>query len=76
MKRWPRVVSPDLTPSISKGTTLPPKRQRIECSGRTQRRLPSPQRMDFGQGKARTTSGTISAMTSAVARPGRSMTAT
>jgi hypothetical protein len=32
--------------------------------------------MDFGQGKPLTTSGTISASTSAVGRPGRSISAT
>ncbi len=51
MKRWPRVMLPVLTPSISNGTTSPSKVQTIECSGRTQRKRPEPQRMDFGQGK-------------------------
>ena len=58
-----------------------PKVHRIECSGRTQRNASgraeaAPQRIDFGQGKARMIAGTISASTSRVARPGRSMTAT
>ncbi len=47
----------------------------MEWSGRTQRRLPSPQRMDFGQGKLRIVPATASATTSAAARPGRSITA-
>ena len=63
MNLWPRVSLPLLMPSISKGTTLPLNRQRMECRGRTQRNLPSPQRMDFGQGKLRTISGTIVATT-------------
>ncbi len=49
--------------------------QRIECSGRTQRRVPSPQRMDFGQGKPRTVASTVSATISAAGRPGWSRTA-
>ena len=52
----------------------------MPCSGRTQRRLSveteaSPQRIDLGQGKARTIAGIASASTSAVARPGFSMIA-
>ena len=35
-----------------------------------------PQRIDFGQGNVRTTSGTISPITSIAARPGFSITAT
>ena len=31
----------------------------MECSGRTQRSRPEPQRIDFGQGKLRTISGTM-----------------
>ena len=69
MNLWPRVSLPLLTPSISKGTTLPSSRHRIECSGLTQRSLPLPQRIDFGQGKPRTISGTMPATTSAVERP-------
>ena len=80
-KRWPWVMSPALMPSISNFTTSGssvsgPKVQTIECSGRTQVSSPAPQRMDFGHGKSRTTSGTISAITSAAGRPLRSMTAT
>ena len=50
----------------------------MPCSGRTQRGLSveaeaSPQRIDLGQGKARTIAGIASASTSAVARPGLSM---
>ena len=61
MKRWPWVTSPEAMPSTSKRTTSVslvsgPKTQRIECSGRTQVRLPgfaeaAPQRIDFGHGK-------------------------
>src|SRR3546814_4058092 len=52
----------------------------MPLSGRTQRRLSVvwlavPQRMDLGQGKARMMVGTISAITSVVARPGFSTTA-
>jgi hypothetical protein len=56
------VTLPETMPSTSKGTTSgssvsAPKVQRIECSGRTQRRLAPaaealPQRIDFGQGRA------------------------
>ncbi len=66
-------------PPTSKGTTSAPvsleSTQRIEWSGRTQRKAPAPQRMDFGQGKARMVSVTASAITSDAARPGRSITA-
>ena len=53
----------------------------MECSGRTQFSAPgcadcAPQRMDFGQGKLRTMSGMISAITSIAARPGFSTMAT
>jgi uncharacterized protein YqfA (UPF0365 family) len=79
--RWPRVVSPDLMPSISKRTTSGssvsgPKVQRIECKGRTQiTSEPEPQRIDFGQGNERTIAGISSAITSCVARPFFSVTA-
>ena len=57
MKRWPSVMSLALIPSTSIGTTDAPvssvRMHRIECSGRTQRRLPLPQRIDFGQGPRR-----------------------
>ena len=79
MKRWPRVTSPARMPSISKGTTSAPasslSRQITECSGRTQRRLPAPQRIDFGQGKLRITSSSTSATISAAGRPGLVMVA-
>ncbi len=85
MKRWPRVTSPEAMPSMSKRTisvslVSGPKTQRIECSGRTQERLPGfaergPQRIDFGQGKLRTIGGTTSAITSSAGRPGFSTTA-
>ena len=42
----------------------------MECSGRTQVSRPAPQRIDFGHGKARTTSGIISAITSIAGLPG------
>ena len=92
MKRWPKVTSPAAMPPTSKSTTTGssvsgPKVQRMERSGRTQRRLavPSasfpakgesdgaeraPQRIDFGQGKARIIAGTASATISSAARPG------
>ena len=73
-------------PSTSKSTTegssvSGPKVQTIDCSGRTQRRLPGfaeagPQRIDFGQGKARMTAGISSAMISSAALPGLEMCAT
>ena len=73
MKRWPSVRSEAaITPapvSISTGTTSPSSRQAMRFSGRTQRKVPAPQRMDLGQGKPRTTASTISATISAVARP-------
>jgi hypothetical protein len=79
MKRCPSVVSPAAMPSISKGTTSAPdsvvRMQRIECSGRTQRSDPAPQRIDFGQGKSRTTAGTTPATISAAGRPGFSIRA-
>ena len=54
--------------------------ERMPDNGRTQRRLSveseaAPQRIDLGHGKARTIAGTASARTSAVARPGLSITA-
>ena len=69
MKRWPRVMLPERMPSTSKGTISgssrsEPKVQTIEWSGRTQRKLPVPQRCDFGQGKVRIVVGTSSARTS------------
>ena len=86
MKRWPRVTLPLAIPPMAKGTTSGssvsgPKVARIDCSGRTQRRLPgdadsAPQRIDFGQGKAAITCGSTSASTSNVGRPRRSVTAT
>ena len=81
MKRWPYVVSPTATPSSAKRTisgssVSGPNMATIECSGRTQRSFPAPQRIDFGQGKVFTTSGTISAITSIAGRPGFSITAT
>ena len=62
-------MSPASMPSISNGTTSPSKTQRMRCSGRTQRSVPEPQVIDFGHGKPRTISSTISATISAVGRP-------
>ena len=86
MKRWPRVVLPDWMPPTAKGTmsgssVSGPKVARIVCSGRTQRRLvpatdAAPQRIDFCQGKLSMIGGRISASTSIVGRPARSITAT
>ena len=47
----------------------------MECKGRTQRKDPLPQRMDFGQGKLRIVASTTSATISGAARPGFSSTA-
>ena len=52
----------------------------MECSGRTQLSAPglaerSPQRIDFGHGKVRMITGSMSASTSSVARPGFSISA-
>ena len=79
--RCPCVMLPAAMPSIANGTisgssVSGPKVATIECSGRTQVSRPSPQRIAFGQGKPRITSGTISAITSIAARPGFSITAT
>ena len=86
MKRWPQVTSPDVMPSTAKGTISVAsfgvaRVQRIPRNGRTQRKASGrtealPQRIDFGQGKARTIAGTISATASLVVRPGFSITAT
>jgi len=79
MKRCPRVATPLAIPSISNGTTSDPPSSlswhRIACSGRTQRRLPAPQRIDLGHAKPRIVSATTSATMSAAARPGVSITA-
>ena len=79
MKRCPAVVFDAVIPSTSSGTTSAPpsslSRQRIECSGRTQRKEPLPQRIDFGQGKLRMVLSTTSATIAAAGRPGFSTTA-
>ena len=79
MNRCPRVRSPAAMPSTSSGTTAAPpsslRMHRIDCNGRTQRRVPAPQRIDFGQGKARIAASSTSATISAACRPGRSITA-
>lgn len=69
MKRWPSVTSPEGMPSTSNGITAPSNRARMRLIGRTQRRVPVPQRIDLGQGKWRMMSSTLSATTSVVARP-------
>ena len=86
MKRWPCVMlpvgmSPTVKGTISGSSVSGPKVARMECSGRTQRKLDddtdaAPQRIDFGQGKLSMIGGSNSASTSSVGRPARSMTAT
>ena len=77
MKRWPRVSLPLLMPSISKSHDLAVEQAEDGVQrAHPAQAVPSPQRIDFGQGKLRTISGTISATTSAVARPGFSIVAT
>ena len=56
-------------PSISNGTTWPSNRATIRFSGRTQRSVPEPQRIDLGQGKPRTIWSTISGIRAAVGWP-------
>src|ERR1043166_3720132 len=73
---WPKVALPLVTPANSNGTTSPSKVQTMPCSGRTQRTAVPGKRMDFGHGNFAKASGRISARTSAVARPLRSITAT
>jgi hypothetical protein len=73
-------------PSTANGTTSVasvsgPNVHRMDWRGRTQRSEPGSreaalQRIDFGQGKSRTTAGRISASASEVGRPRRSITAT
>ncbi len=85
MKRWPHVVWPASMPSTANFTTSGssvsgPKVAVIACSGRTQISEPgfaerAPQRIDFGHGKVRMMTGSISASTSSVARPGFSISA-
>src|SRR4051812_16773899 len=63
------------TPAISNATISSPRRATMPWRGRTQRRLSveaeaSPQRIDLGQGKARTIAGIASARSAAVGRPG------
>ena len=74
------VSRPDVIPPTSHGTTSPPSSATIPDSGRTQRKASldseaAPQRCDLGHGNARTIAGIASASTSAVARPGFSITA-
>src|SRR5437764_704002 len=75
-KRWPTVAAPERRPAISKSTISSPSKATMPCKGRTQRRLSveveaSPQRIDLGQGKARTIAGTASARTAAPPERGR-----
>ena len=58
------------TPASSNGTTSPSNRHRIDCSGRTQRNSPAPQRIDFGQGSRAIACGRCSARSSSLACPG------
>ncbi len=79
MNRCPSVVLPATIPSTVKGTTRAPassdRRHRIDCNGRTQRKAPDPQRIDFGQGKLRITPSSTSATMASAGRPGFSTTA-
>src|ERR1700761_7348147 len=70
MNRCPSVRSPDWIPPASNGTTLPSNRQRMRFSGRTQRKVVEPERIDFGQGKLAMIAGTASATISAGAAAG------
>ena len=79
-KRCPTVVAPLVRPSISTGTISDPSRATMPWSGRTQRRDAvladaAPQRIDLGQGKARTIRSMAGPSTSAVGWPGRSIIA-
>ena len=79
-KRWPSVVAPHATPSISTGTISSPSSatiavQRPHPAQRAVAVDAAPQRIDLGQGKSRTIAATASASTSLVARPGLSITA-
>src|SRR3546814_18083980 len=69
MKRWPQVSSPAVRWPNLNGTTWPSKTQRIECSGRTQRRALLPQRIDFGHGREASASGRLPSRTAVVAVP-------
>ena len=74
MNRWPSVVSPAAIPSMSSATTRAAspsvRMHRIDCNGRTHRKLPAPQRMDLGHGKLRTTLSRTSATITSALRPG------
>ena len=83
MTLWPSVVSADISPCASsapsasaKRTTSPSSRQRMRRNGRTQAKPLSPQRMDFGQGKARSSGGSSRASMAAASTrsPGRAST--
>src|SRR4030095_10000008 len=79
-KRWPTVAAPDFRPAISNATISSPSKAPMPWRGRNQRSdsvdsEASPQRIDLGQGKARTMAGIASASTAAVARQGLSIVA-
>ena len=68
------------TRTISGSSVSGPNVATIECSGRTHSRLPgladcAPQRIDFGHGKVRKITCSISPITSIAARPGFSISA-
>jgi hypothetical protein len=73
-------MPPTSNGTISGVSVSEPNTHRIDCSGRTQRSAPGlddsdPQRIDFGHGKVWMMPGRISASTSRVGRPARSMRA-
>ena len=70
----------DVECTTSGSSVSRPKVATMACSGRTHCSAPgfaerSPQRIDFGHGKVRMITGSISASTSSVARPGFSISA-
>ena len=79
MKRWPVVRFPNQKTSVSDFSASPkvraarkaaPSNRAItDQSGRTQRLVAVPQRMDLGQGMASTAAMMISGKTSALGRP-------
>ena len=80
MTGWPSVSLPALTPSISRSTVSAwpdssVRMHRTDFSGLTQRRPPSPQRIDFPHGKSRIVSSSASATTCAAVRLSRMMVA-
>ena len=83
-KRCPSVRSDDCSPCPSSapsrrsnGTTAPSSRQVMRRSGRTQvNALVPPQRIDFGQGKRRSSVGTAAAISAAVGTEGAALSST